>query len=90
MRQAWSLQSLLQSADTSLASLDVRNRAPPPKVDAVSTEHDDANEDEACDRCHELVAEVTALLAQVAELRAKNLDLLRAAVQRDYERPPHY
>ena len=51
---------------------------------------DDEDEDEVCERCHELVAEVRSLLAEVAELRAKNLELLRAAVQRDYERPPHY
>jgi hypothetical protein len=52
-------------------------------------QHDD-NEDFPCERCQELVAEVRSLLGQVAELRAKNLELLRAAVQRDYERPPHY
>jgi hypothetical protein len=56
----------------------------------VSDEHHDDDEDEACERCQELVAEVRSLLSQVAELRAKNLELLRAAVQRDYERPPHY
>lgn len=50
--------------------------------------HDD--EEVACERCQELVAEVRSLLTQVSELRAKNLELLRAAVQRDYERPPHY
>ena len=48
------------------------------------------DEDEVCERCQELVTEVRSLLAEVAELRAKNLELLRAAVQRDYERPPHY
>jgi hypothetical protein len=58
-------------------------------VVAVSSEHHD-EADEACDRYHELVAEVKSLLSEVAELRAKNLELLRAAVQRDYERPPHY
>jgi hypothetical protein len=52
-------------------------------------QHDD-NEDTPCERCQELVAEVRSLLSQVAELRAKNLELLRAAVQSDYERPPHY
>jgi hypothetical protein len=56
----------------------------------VSDEKHDDNEVEACERCQELVAEVRSLLGQVAELRAKNLELLRAAVQRDYERPPHY
>jgi hypothetical protein len=56
----------------------------------VSGERRDDNENEACERCQELVAEVRSLLGQVAELRAKNLELLRAAVQRDYERPPHY
>lgn len=56
----------------------------------VTTDQADVDEEENCDRCHELVAEVTSLLNQVAELRAKNLELLRAAVQRDYERPPHY
>ena len=59
-------------------------------MEAVSSEDHDDSEDEPCERCHELVTEVKALLAQVAELRAKNLELLRAAVQRDYERPPHY
>jgi hypothetical protein len=54
-------------------------------VVAVSSGHD---EDGA--EVHELVAEVKRLLNEVAELRAKNLELLRAAVQRDYERPPHY
>jgi hypothetical protein len=62
----------------------------PRKVVSVSNEQHDDNEDEPCERCQELVAEVRTLLAQVAELRAKNLELLRAAVQRDYERPPHY
>jgi hypothetical protein len=57
-------------------------------VDVVSSEHDD--ECEGCDRFHELVAEVKRLLNEVTELRAKNLELLRAAVQRDYERPPHF
>jgi hypothetical protein len=60
----------------------------------VSGEHDEAEpegEREACkQRNHELVAEVKRLLNEVAELRARNLELLRAAVQRDYERPPHY
>ena len=55
----------------------------------MSSEHHD-DEDEVCDQCHELVAEVKSLLSEVAELRAKNIELLRAAVQRDYERPPHY
>jgi hypothetical protein len=63
-------------------------------VIAVGDErHDEKRDDngvEGCERCQELVAEVRSLLAQVAELRAKNLELLRAAVQRDYERPPHY
>jgi hypothetical protein len=59
-------------------------------VEAVSGEDHDDGEDKPCERCHELVAEVKSLLAEVAELRAKNLELLRAAVQRDYERPPHY
>ncbi len=66
------------------------DRDPPRKVVAVRAGQHDDNEVEMCDRCHELVAEVTSLLAEVAELRAKNLELLRAAVQRDYERPPHY
>jgi hypothetical protein len=56
----------------------------------VSDEQHDDNETEACERCQELVAEVRSLLGEVAELRAKNLELLRAAVERDYERPPHY
>jgi hypothetical protein len=57
-------------------------------VVVVSAEHE--GEGEVCDRFHELVTEVKRLLNEVAELRAKNLELLRAAVQRDYERPPHY
>jgi len=59
-------------------------------VVAVTAEHTDADEEENCGRCHELVAEVTSLLNEVAELRAKNMELLRAAVERDFERPPHY
>jgi hypothetical protein len=59
-------------------------------VVGVSDEQHDDDEAEGCARCQELVAEVRALLDQVAELRARNLELLRAAVQRDYERPPHY
>jgi hypothetical protein len=62
----------------------------PPKVVVVSDAQHDDNEDTRCERCQELVAEVRSLLGQVAELRARNLELLRAAVQRDYERPPHY
>ncbi len=57
-------------------------------VAVSSVDRDD--EDEVCDKCHQLVAEVKSLLSEVAELRAKNLELLRAAVQRDFERPPHY
>jgi len=59
-------------------------------VVAVTAEQADVDEEDNCDRCHELVAEVTSLLTEVAELRAKNMDLLRAAVARDFERPPHY
>jgi hypothetical protein len=59
-------------------------------VVVVTTEHADVDQEENCGRCHELVAEVTSLLNEVAELRAKNMELLRAAVERDFERPPHY
>jgi hypothetical protein len=59
-------------------------------VVGVSNEEHHDDEEVACERCQELVAEVRSLLTQVSELRAKNLELLRAAVQRDYERPPHY
>jgi len=59
-------------------------------VSVVVTEHADVDQAENCRRCHELVAEVTSLLTEVAELRAKNMELLRAAVERDFERPPHY
>lgn len=46
--------------------------------------------DHSCPHCDELATEITALRSQVRELKKKNDELARAAVNRDYERPPHY
>ena len=45
---------------------------------------------QVCGRCAELEAEIARLRAQVTELESRNSVLLRDAVSRDYERPPHY
>lgn len=37
-----------------------------------------------------LKAEVARLRAEVARLKAKNAELIQAAADRDFERPPHY
>jgi uncharacterized small protein (DUF1192 family) len=42
------------------------------------------------ERFEELQAEVERLRARVARLEADKAALLRAAVDRDYERPPHH
>jgi uncharacterized coiled-coil protein SlyX len=57
--------------------------------DATSTARD-GNDTTSCARCVELEKEVSDLRALVQQLRDKNDDLLRAAVNRDFERPPHY
>jgi hypothetical protein len=44
----------------------------------------------SCPRCAELEAEINELRALAQTLRAKNDELARALVNRDYERPPHY
>jgi hypothetical protein len=43
-----------------------------------------------CGRCVELEAEIARLRAVVTELESRNSALVRDAVSRDYERPPHY
>ena len=45
---------------------------------------------ERCGRCEELAAELEDLRGQIARLRSENAALLQAAINRDYERPPHY
>lgn len=45
---------------------------------------------ERCPHCEDLQAEIDELRALVRTLRAKNDELVRAATNRDYERPPHY
>jgi hypothetical protein len=42
------------------------------------------------ERFEALLRELERLRAQVAQLRARNTDLVRDAVNRQYERPPHY
>lgn len=49
--------------------------------------HDDLT---GCAQCAELEKEIADLRVLVQQLRDKNDDLLRAAVNRDFERPPHY
>lgn len=44
----------------------------------------------ACARCAALEAELDRLRAKVARLEADKATLLKAAADRDYERPPHY
>ena len=48
------------------------------------------DQDEREARIAELEAEVLQLRAQVVRLRAQNADLLQSAIDRDYEKPPHY
>ena len=43
-----------------------------------------------CDSCETLRAEVVRLSSEIAKLRARNEELARELVNRDYERPPHY
>jgi uncharacterized coiled-coil protein SlyX len=42
------------------------------------------------ERLESLRLEIERLRAEVARLRAKNAELVAEAVNRNYERPPHY
>jgi hypothetical protein len=43
-----------------------------------------------CDSCEALRGEVVRLGSEIAKLRARNEELARQLINRDYERPPHY
>jgi hypothetical protein len=49
-----------------------------------------ASDDENLAQVAALQAEIERLRARVARLEAEKAALLRAAVDRDYERPPHH
>jgi uncharacterized coiled-coil protein SlyX len=59
-------------------------------VNEVTDGGADGDRDGRCARCAEREAELEELRAQVARLRSENAALLQAAINRDYERPPHY
>ncbi len=49
-----------------------------------------SDDEHRCERSDALEAEVRRLRARIVQLEAENAALLRAAVNRDHERPPHY
>lgn len=59
-------------------------------LERAGSDDDLAPESDDCPHCGELVAEILVLRAQVRELQAAKDELARAALDRDYERPPHY